>query len=77
MPVVHSLVRPCLRNVVASYGVVTAHVYQAIFNQAAEESFYTDESRLASLFFARMVDVVYTDVAGNASPTLALTNRIV
>ena len=32
---------------------------------------------LASLFFARIVDVVYTDVTGNASPTLALTNRIV
>ena len=31
---------------------------------------------LASLIFAQMADVVYTDVMGNASPTLAMTNGI-
>ena len=35
------------------------------------------ETRLVSLHcFAQMVDVVYTDIPGNASPTLALTNGI-
>ena len=66
MPAVRTLVRP--DSSVASYGVVNSPCTQAMSRGSGDESFL--RTSLASFFFARMLDVVYIDVAGNASPTL-------
>ena len=47
---------------------LTADASRRFPMSSGNESFL--RTGLASLFFARMVDVVYTDVAGNASPSL-------
>ena len=60
---------------VASYSVVNISCTEAISNEAMETSHFCGRVSVQS-FFARIVDVVNTDVAGNASPTLALTNEI-
>ena len=71
MPAVLTLVAPDSGTLVASCCVVNSPYTQAISNEAVERSPFVRTS-LRSLFFARMVrgDVVYTDVAGNASPSL-------
>ena len=54
-----------------------AAVSKNLFYEVEKPFLLSDFAALtASLFFARMVDVVYTDVAGNSSPTLAFTNGI-
>ena len=49
-------------------------MHPGISNEAVETSFL--RTGLASISFPRMVDVMYTDFAGNTLPMLVLTNRI-
>ena len=71
MLAIRTLIRPDSGKPFAPYGVVNSPCIQAISRQGRRVLF-----TLASLFFAWMVYVVYTDIVGNPSPTLALTNGI-
>ena len=60
---------------IASYCVVNSPCTQANSNEAVETSPFYGRVSL-HFFFRPKIDIVYIDVAGNASPTLVMTNEI-